>query len=214
MIKLVLFDVDGVLINSGKDICETVNYVLNQLNLPTKTVEEIAPTYSAGTYGRFALWIDDETILQKAVKLYRKYYIDEVCEKTELYPHVKETVMLLSKKYKLGVVSNKLSTIIKKILANNEILDCFGVIIGSEMLPAPKPDPIGILKALEIMNANPDNTLMVGDSDVDVLAGKTAGTKTCGVSYGIADLKELKNTNPDFLIDDFSQILDVINNYK
>ncbi|TYP55484.1 phosphoglycolate phosphatase/pyrophosphatase PpaX [Thermosediminibacter litoriperuensis] len=93
-----------------------------------------------------------------------------------------------------------LPTLGERLLEYFDIRRYFSAVIGPEKVSRNKPDPEMMLKVMSELGAEPEKTLVVGDSHLDVLAGKRAGAHTCGVTYGIGDLKELVRAEPDFLI--------------
>ena len=209
MIKFVLFDLDGVLINSGKDICEATNYSLRTLGYPSKTVQEMEPTYSMHVYERFSLWIDDEENRQKAGELYKEHYLDVLSKKTELYDGAADVVHKLCATRKLGIISNKHSQVIEEILRIHDLLKLFDIIVGGNTVSEHKPHPMGILQALGEFDFSPEETIMIGDTNTDILAGKRAGVQTCGVVYGLGNVELLKASNPDYLIGDVRDLISV-----
>jgi len=212
MINVILFDLDGVLINSARDIREAINYSLSTLGFPVKTVEEVAPTYSMHVYDRFSLWIGDEENRLKAVELYKEHYLKVLSKQTELYDGVKEVVSELHSTKKLGIISNKHSAIVSEILRVHNLLEYFDIIIGGNTVTSHKPHPMGILMALEKCGFLPSEAMMIGDTNTDILAGKSAKTHTCGAAYGLGNVDLLKASAPDYLIDDIRDLIAVCKN--
>jgi HAD superfamily hydrolase (TIGR01509 family) len=132
---------------------------------------------------------------------------------TKLYPNVKETLKDIKehrRDKKIALVTNKPEEISKKILAGLGIRQYFDLIMGPESVKKIKPDPEGIRKVLDTFGIVAEKAIMVGDSYVDVKAGRSAGTNTCGVTYGLGNKKELIKAAPDFYISDMSQLLEHI----
>ena len=102
--------------------------------------------------------------------------------------------------------ANKYFPLIEKILKALSFSKPFGSIIGGDSLDVKKPDPKGLLLMMNKFNCPPEKTLMIGDSAIDIETGKHAGVITCGVTYGLGNLDSLTNSNPDYLIDNLSQL--------
>lgn len=214
-INVVIFDFDGVIVDSSEDIVSAVQYTLKQFRQPALSAKEIISYVGNGAEMliRSCFKNCSEEIIKEAYPFYRKYYLANAIVKTKLYDNVKETLETLkTKEYnkKIALVTNKPEELTVKIL---EVLDAaghFDLIVGPESVKRLKPDPEGIKKALARFDETPERAVMVGDTSTDIEAGKAAGTFTCGVTYGIGDRTGLENASPDFLINNMLQLLDNI----
>ncbi|MCC7430010.1 HAD family hydrolase, partial [bacterium] len=128
-------------------------------------------------------------------------------ENTRFYPKVEETILQI-KNVKLGVLSNKPDVFTKALIENSSLKNCFDFVYGTDVLGSLKPDPVLIKKC----RGNAQKILFVGDSLVDLETAKNAKISSCIVTYGLGNLVEIKKLKPDFLIDDFSEILKIIEN--
>ena len=136
------------------------------------------------------------------VEYYREFNKAHHDELTSLFPGVKETLKYLAKhNYKLGVVSSKKSDLVNHALEYFKIKDYFSIVIGSDDVTKPKPDPEGIYKACQKVKAK--RALYVGDSVGDIVAGKSAKVKTCAIAYkkDSGRSASLLNCEPDYFID-------------
>lgn len=156
-------------------------------------------------------------LLAKALPAYLQYYLANPLVETKLYPNVEATLKKLQRKrpaIKMGLVTNKPEPVSRKILAGLGVIDCFDQIIGPESVTRLKPNPDGIFTALRAWDLAPGTVIMIGDSGTDVQAGKSAGTITCGVTYGMGDKKALIQARADFMIDDLAQLLELVDRYN
>ncbi len=142
--------------------------------------------------------------------MYSEYYRPRSLETTTLFPGVRETIdtFLLQGK-RLAIASTKKGQGIKRATDHFGITEYFAQLQGSDGIPY-KPDPFIINKIIADQNWNRGDTIMVGDTDNDILAGKNAFVATCGVTYGSLTANQLKEFSPDFIVDSFPQLLSVV----
>lgn len=211
-VNLIIFDFDGVIIDSGQDIASAVQHVLKLFNQPVLSRKEIITYVGHGVEYLIRKCFkdcDDDTIKQ-VIPIYRKHYLENAVIKTRLYEHVEETLEYIRKSgenNKIALVTNKPEDLTYKILEVLGVKQYFDMAVGPESVKKMKPDPEGILQVLEHFNLPPQKAIMVGDSYVDVEAGKNAGTLTCGVTYGLGDREELIKSSPDILINHIAELL-------
>lgn len=210
-IDLVVFDLDGTLADSLPDITNAANHACRSLGLPEHPVSAIKHMIGGGERKLVerALGPDREGLMEKAFRLYLDYYSHHVGDFTSLYPEVKETLSQLDGK-KLAVLSNKRQSLTEAVLRAKGIASFFTAIRGggSELPLKPSPEPL--LALIEEVQGEPARTLMVGDKPGDILAGKAAGTLTLGVTYGYGEASAVKAAEPDFLVDHFAAIKEII----
>ncbi len=205
--QLFVFDFDGTLVDTKKDIADSVNRTLKELELRTLDRETLYTFIGKGvnhlmTRSLEGTGYDD---LPCAIKIFMRHYEEHLMDQTDLFPNCRETLEHFAHKENT-ILSNKPTHFITQIL---DALDCrapFSTIIGGDLMPAKKPDPGGLLHILEQHRMPPEETLMIGDSLVDVATGKRAGVKTCGVTYGHAGRESLESAQPDWIIDDLSEL--------
>ena len=216
-VNLIIFDFDGVIIDSGRDIASAVQHVLKLFDQPILSREEIIGYIGHGVeylIRKCFKSCDDDTIKQ-VIPVYRKHYLENAVVETRLYEHVEETLEYIKKSgedNKIALVTNKPEDLTYKILEVLGVKQYFDMVVGPESVRKMKPDPEGILLVLEQFKIPPQQAIMVGDSHVDVEAGKNAGTVTCGVTYGLGNREELINSSPDILINDLGELLEHIEN--
>ena len=206
-VDLVLFDLDGTLVDSQLDVTNAINHALTSLGRPIIAPDRLFATVWDGIQKTFEKLLDpmDGSACERAVALYREYYADHLLDHTRTYPRVPEALAALTGKI-LAVVSNKREIPVLHILEGVGIAEYFEAVIGGDSLPTHKPDPEPILHLLNRFGTPPDRALIVGDSPHDIEAGKRAGIRTCAVTYGFHPLSQLRESGADRLIDDIGEL--------
>lgn len=210
-IKAVIFDFDGVVADTGKDIVASVQAAQRQYKLNVLDYTTIMSYVGHG-----AKYLIDKSMsslsekeLSEALLWYKEYYKSHPCDKTQLYEGFEELAEELHKRnISMCIVSNKPEPITRLIADKLNITKYFTKILGPESLTRMKPDPEGLNICMKAMKSSAYETIMVGDSYTDIQAGKSAGTFTCAVMYGYGDKEKLKAENADISI---SAVLDFIN---
>jgi phosphoglycolate phosphatase len=214
VIEAVIFDFDGVIIDSGSDIVNAVQHTRAQFDQPALTAGEIISYVGHGAeyLVRHSFADCGEVLIFEALAAYRQYYLENALLETKLYTGVKQTLDHV--KTKLGcqtaLVTNKPEDIAWRILDGLNIKASFDLVLGPESVKRMKPDPEGIIKVLTEFGLPASCVVMVGDSHTDIEAGKGAGTLTCGVTYGLGNKIELIQSRPDFLISNITELLNYI----
>ncbi|MEW6601883.1 MAG: HAD-IA family hydrolase [Nitrospirota bacterium] len=209
MLKLLIFDLDGTLADTGRDITDALNYALSPFGVRTYSIEETKAMVGSGISKLLASLIsakDDETRLLVTDR-FISYYTDHVVDYTTAYPHVKETLERLIG-YKKAVVSNKREALSKKVLSGIGLLEHFDIVWGSDSVRAMKPSPLPILDLMDMFKSRTEETVIIGDSNYDIEAGKAAGIKTIAVTYGFRSRDVLKDA--DYIIDRFDDLPDTL----
>ena len=207
MRSVLIFDLDGTLVDSKKDLTASVNHIRQQFDLPFLTEEEIARFIGNGALMliRRALGPQaTESNVQTGLQMFLAYYRAHMLDCTALYPGVRDTLDRLAD-CKLAVLTNKPVHFSCAMLDGLGIYRHFSAVYGGNSFDHKKPDPVGVFQILSDTKGNRERTWMIGDSAVDVLTGRNAGIKTCGVTYGYAT-ETFKDVPPDFLIDNFSDL--------
>lgn len=206
MIKTILFDLDGTLINTNELIIASFQHTLEH--------------YAPGKYSRediinfigepldFSLQKVNPERVEEMVAYYREHNLRVHDELVTPYPYIKETLQALKKAgIVCGIVTTKLSTTAERGLKFIGIREYFDVLIGYDHVTNAKPDPEPIKKAMAALSAEQETTLMVGDSPHDIQAGKNAGVKTAGVAWSIKGPERLKQENPDLMLEKMTDLL-------
>lgn len=214
-VKVVIFDFDGVIVDSGEDIANAVQYSLKHFGRPVLPKEEIIGYVGHGAEMliRSCFKGCNEELVSRAVPFYKSYYLENAIVHTKLYDNVKETLECLKLRMegkKTALVTNKPEALTYRILEGLGVREYFDWVVGPESVARLKPDPEGILKVLGALGYAPGSAVMVGDSHTDIEAGRKAGTVTCAVTFGLGDRVELMKASPDFSIDDMRKLLEYI----
>ena len=207
MKPVLIFDLDGTLVDSKKDLTASVNYIRYRFDLPSLTEDEIARFIGDGALMLIRRALAEkgtEVNVQNGLQLFLSYYRAHMLDKTVLYPGVRETLDRL-RDCKLAVLTNKPVHFSCAMLDGLGIYRHFVAVYGGNSFDHKKPDPVGVYQILSDTKGNREKTWMIGDSAVDVLTGRNASIKTCGVTYGYSTAS-FKEHPPDHLIDHFSQL--------
>jgi phosphoglycolate phosphatase len=210
--KQIIFDFDGTISDSRRDIAGTQELVLRRLGIDSITEEQLYPFIGKSLAKTFEAVLPAEShhLIPDAEALYSAEYPARSLKTTVLFPGVRETLLELQRRgVGLAVASTKRGPGIVRATDHFGITGLFAQLQGSEQLPF-KPDPAIITKILSDRAWKAEETLVVGDTDNDILAGKAAGTLTCGVTYGAWTREKLSALAPEFLIDHFSELLDLV----
>lgn len=217
MEKLVIFDLDGTLVNSIEDIADAANKVLKDNGLRTFEISEYYSFIGNGARTLITQVLDKENQsdenIDRLLMAFSKYYSENVCNKTKAYDGIKDVLTKLkSNGIKLAVASNKphehTECIVKKIFGENT----FDYITGNKAGLPHKPDPYIINVIMKLFNVSSNEVVLIGDSDVDIKAGKNASVMTIGCKWGFRTEKELIKAGADFVVDVPCEILDIIFN--
>ena len=209
LIKNIIFDLDGTLVDSKRDIAAAQHWVLGQLGVHSYKPEELYPLIGKPLSETFAMLLPTHLHerIPEAIELYKTYYPPRALETTTLFPGVRETLETLrARAIRLATATTKLSAGTRRVLTHFGIAEHFDQIQGSDNIPF-KPDPFIITKILDDQSWEKSNTLMVGDTDNDILAGKRAGIPTCGVTYGSLSKEQIEELNPDIIIRSLPELL-------
>jgi phosphoglycolate phosphatase len=208
-VRVVVFDLDGTLVDSSLDLARAVNAALETV---APGVSPLAPDVVRSFIGSGArkliqhsvdaagLSLPPEDVLPVFLEAYRGCLLHT----TRLYPGVEEALEALAPR-SFSVLTNKPGDLSRTLLEGLGVAHRFRRVYGGGDLPQRKPDPAGLLRILEEAGALASEAAMVGDSDIDVLTGRAAGVFTVGVSYGF-DPDSLRTTPPDLMVDDLRQL--------
>lgn len=215
-VELMLFDLDGTLIDSKSDLAASINLMLAEVGRPALSEDTIGSfvgdgvrvlTYRSLTATEPDHKPPDEELHAKGIALMHSYYQDQMFKTTRLYPGVEETLEFFKSKRK-AVVTSKEVRFTKIILDHFGIAQSFDAIVGGDTLPFRKPDPEPVIEAIKLLGGTAADAVMIGDSENDVNAGRGAGARTCAVTFGFRNRKQLSVTKPDVLIERFDQLKD------
>ncbi|HVM75893.1 MAG TPA: HAD-IA family hydrolase, partial [Candidatus Saccharimonadales bacterium] len=183
-----VFDLDGTLIDSKMDLVNSVNAMLRETkrtelspDLIASYVGHGAPQLMASTLGPCST----ESDRKEALAIFLKHYNQQKLEETRPYPGVVKGLQLLShSRVPMAVLTNKPTQLSMDILEGLHIARFFRFLYGGDSFPTKKPDPSGVLSVLRELGVPPEESAMVGDSDVDIQTARNAGMAAVGVTYG------------------------------
>lgn len=209
MIKAVLFDLDGTLINTNDLILKSFKHTFKTMLDLEPTEEEITMNYGRPLQEIFKSY--DENRIEEMINCYRKINLELHDDECKEFADVDLMLQTLKNKgIKIGVVTSKKSDMAERGAKLMGIFKYFDTFITPEVTIKHKPEGEPVLKACENLGVSPSEALMVGDSPYDILAGKNAGAKTCGVKYTALPLEKLGESKPDFYVDKPLEILDLV----
>ncbi len=204
MIELILFDLDGTLVDSSVDITNALNFAIEPFHLEKMTVERTIGMVGEGLTKLVERMLGEERaeLRKEVLDRFISYYSDHLCDFTRPYPGVRDALEEL-RGYRKAVISNKRENLSRRLLEELGLAPYFDVIFGSDSAGERKPSPKPLLKLLDMFSVGPESAVMVGDSGFDVQAGKAAGVRTIAVSYGYRDAASLRS---DLIIDDIREL--------
>src|SRR6266404_5091158 len=209
---LLIFDLDGTLIDSKRDLADSVNATRTWMKLPPLSDEIISSYVGSGApvLIRRALpdASDHDAVL--ALRYFLDYYREHMLDATTLYPGVREALDRLRDAHvPMAILTNKPVRFSMHLINGLELEKHFFRIYGGNSFEEKKPHPIGIETLVAESGADRARTVMVGDSAVDVRTARNANVRACGVSWGFQP-ETFAEVPPDFIIDDLSQLADML----
>lgn len=210
-IDTVIFDLDGTLLDTqplvNKSFVYTFQHFYPELTL---TDEDLDSFFGPTLYETFSKYAKSEDEIKEMMAYYKEYNVS-ITNKENMKPYdgcISMLKILKRKGYKIGIVSSKRKEIIKLGLVLYDMEKYFDVILGAEEVSKPKPNPEGILKAIELLKPK-SNVLYVGDNPTDIEAGISAGVRTCDVMYS-NKFEECEKLNPTYCIKDLLSLLQIL----
>ena len=216
--QMILIDVDGTLVDSVPDLAYCVDEMMKELGRPEHGEARVRNWVGNGVERLVKRALigqldgePDEADFEKALPVFLDLYSKNVSERSLLFPGVREAIdYFKSRHYKLGCVTNKASQFTIPLLEDLGIHDEFECIVCGDELPKKKPDPMPLLHAAEKLNVTPENSLMIGDSISDVKAARAAGFQIVCMSYGYNHGEDIRNYNPDLVVDSMAELIEIL----
>jgi len=217
---LVMFDLDGTLIETAPEIADAVNDSLRRFALPEVTQRQVNDWIGHGTRELLVQALADSgktsvAAVRTSEQLARVeaefgiHYRKRCGTRSRLYPRVRDTLVVLrAQDVKLAVVTNKESRYTATVLDAHQLTPMFDRIISGDTLPTKKPDPAGILHCLAAFGVRRERALFVGDSSIDVATARNAGVAVWALPYGYNMGRPIKDCAPDRVIADFAALLE------
>ncbi|PFK35177.1 pyrophosphatase PpaX [Bacillus cereus] len=208
-INTVLFDLDGTLINTNELIISSFLHTLTKYYPNQYKREDVLPFIGPSLHETFGSM--DANKVEEMIECYRQFNHEHHDELVEEYETVYETVQELKKQgYKIGIVTTKARQTVEMGLKLSKLNEFFDVVVTIDDVQHVKPHPEPIQKALQLLHAKPEETLMVGDNHHDIVGGQNAGTKTAAVAWTIKGKEYLESYKPDYVLDKMSDLLSIL----
>lgn len=212
--SLILFDLDGTLVDSAPDLAAAIDRMLGVLGHPPAGEEKVRGWIGHGLPQlvrralTHELWPEkDPPDFERALALYQGFYREAMVVGSRVYPGVFDGLQALSAQHwPMACVTNKHSAFTRALLEAVNLLDFFKVTLSGDEVPRPKPDPMPLLKLAEQFKVRPDELLMVGDSEADARAARAAGSQLVLVRYGYHGSGGVERLKPDLLLDSLAEL--------
>lgn len=211
MKRLILYDLDGTLVDTSRDITDAVNYMLAQLGGRLLSIEEVRRYVGRGMRDLVAssLQRDDPQVVHEAERLFAGYYTEHLADFSALYPGAQAALDFFHPRPQ-AVLTNKPNPFSRQLLTSLGVLDYFTDIVAGEHPYPRKPDPTGARALMDAVGASPNETLFIGDSPVDIETGRNAGMHTIVMTHGFVSASELRASQPDDVVDSFEALLALV----
>lgn len=211
--QLLIFDLDGTLIDSSRDLVISTNAMLRHLGRPEVDESTVNSYVGDGAPKLVRRALGDEPSdaeFDAAYGFFIRYYRAHSLEHTDLYPGIREALdELRGPENILAVLTNKPVKISRDILAGLNAADYFFRVYGGDSFPSKKPDPVGIKTLLREANVERESAVMVGDSSVDICTARNAGVRALGVSWGFKP-ESLNDPPADLIIHESRQLVEAL----
>ena len=235
--KLIIFDFDGTLGDTRRNIVKTMQMTIAELHLPYRSEEECATTIGLPLYGCFETLFPElqkeeaqlngqqenvcispaetqekKNIIQTCADTYRRIFKENLqMLKPQPFPGVIETLSKLSEQgHVLTIASSRSHASLVELTYDMGIAAHISYLIGADDVKEAKPSPEPVLNTLKATNFEASQTLVVGDMAVDILMGANAGAKTCGVTWGNGTREELEQAGADYIINCMEELIEVM----
>jgi phosphoglycolate phosphatase len=215
---MVLIDVDGTLVDSVPDLAYCVDAMMRELGLPERGETRVRQWVGNGVERLVQRALinqldgePDGALFAEALPVFEALYRENTSKRSCLYPGVQEALdFLKTTGVRIGCVTNKASQFTLPLLKDLGVHDYFEIIICGDMLERKKPDPMPLLHAAEQLETSPAASLMIGDSMSDVKAARAAGFRIVCMSYGYNHGEDIRDYNPDAVVDSMAEIRDIV----
>ncbi len=208
MKQLILYDLDGTLVDTLADLTRAANETLRVLQLPAVDAEAVRRAVGRGVHElvKDCVQTDDPKRLAYAVQLFRAFYARHLTDCSRLYPGAREVLDYFRPRSQ-AVVTNKPNPFATDLLTALGVTGYFFEIVAGDSRYPKKPDPTAIQELMRQRQVEPQQTIFVGDSLVDVETGRRAGVLTAVVAHGFSDAAELATAGADLVVEGFGELL-------
>lgn len=211
MIKTIIFDLDGTLLNTLEDLMISTNFALSEFGFPTHSLEDIRKFVGNGVKKLIERAVPQDCpqeVMEKCLEVFKKHYSQNMYNHTKPYDSILEILKELHNRgLKIGVVSNKFDSAVKE-LCKKYFPNLIDIAIGQSDDVPKKPAPNGVFRAMKELSAETSSTIYVGDSEVDVQTAKNSNLPCIGVLWGFRDKKDLEGA--EYIISAPRDILKIV----
>lgn len=216
--EMVLIDVDGTLVDSVPDLAYCVDAMMVELGLPKRGEQRVRQWVGNGVERLVKRSLinqldgePDGALFAKAIPVFEALYRENTSQRSCLYPGAMEALAFLkTTDVRIGCVTNKASQFTLPLLKDLGVYDFFEIVICGDMVARKKPDPMPLLQAAEQLQTEPKASMMLGDSMSDVKAARAAGFQIVCMSYGYNHGEDIRDYDPDAVVDSMAAIKDII----
>ena len=201
--RYLIFDLDGTLVDSVPDLTTSLNMLRKELGCLPLSIQQVAEMVGDGVSILVKRALGDELFQSGHVDRFMEIYAEHLLDNTHCYPGIEKLFSRHSAE-RMALVTNKPYQLTIKLLEGLNLTQNFKIIIGGDSYSEKKPHPLPVLEALKALNADPRQTVMVGDHHTDLRAGQGAGTMTCFCAYGMGHTDGL---SPDFRAETSTDLL-------
>ncbi len=208
-IDLLIFDLDGTLIESKWDIAHAVNFTLKTLGLPERPLEEIFGFVGDGVKRllRLAVGEGNQEKFEEALRVFRGYYLEHCLDRTTFYPGIEP--MLKHFAHKQKVIATNKSIEYTRVILNGLGPHHFLYMVGGDNGFGLKPEPGMLLHIINKIGVPKDRAVLVGDSTNDINGGHNAGIRVCAVGYGMGNRQRMEACQPEWFIEKPEQLMEI-----
>jgi phosphoglycolate phosphatase len=210
-IRLILYDLDGTLVDTRVDLANAVNQTLSELGLPNRPDTELYGYIGHGVRMLLARAVGamEGEVLENALTVFRGHYLAHLTDHSRPYPGVDEALSTFADRHQ-AVLTNKAMAYTEPLLRGLGITERVNLVLGGDSTPHLKPHPAMVQAALDHFGVAPREAVMVGDGVPDVEASRAAGVRSIGLVRGMGNPDLLLGAKPDFVVDHMPQAIPVI----
>jgi phosphoglycolate phosphatase len=208
-VELLIFDLDGTLIESKWDIADSVNRTLRDLTLPERSQEEIFGFVGDGVKRLLRLAVGEESPdkYEQALQVFRRHYLRHCLDRTRFYPGIEAMLAHFGHKRK-AVATNK-SIEYTNVILNGLGPQHFTFVVGGDNGFGLKPEPGMLVHVMEKLGVSRERTVLIGDSTNDINGGHNAGIRVCAVGYGMGNREKMAACRPDWFIERPEELMEL-----
>jgi len=212
-IKLIIFDLDGTLVDAYQAVAASLNHALKSFGYPAIDDLTIKRSVGWGDKNLISKFVPAEDV-DRVLSVYRSHHRSALKSGTKFLPGAKQVlVQLKNEGFKLAIASNRPSRFTHIILKHLDVQSHFAAVVCADQVGAPKPAPDCLDRILKTCRIGPEEALYVGDMTIDIETGKNAGVSTVGVITGSSTEEEIRSLNPNWIIYHISELRQVLEEF-